>query len=477
VDGVPLLPGEGTMVEGRFHYDPSTGDLDLWCPGGGDPVRHDVGIVRDDEYEMGFSVQAANDVTLVGLTVRFSGGNGISVLGDRVRIEKCNVRFNGKSGISIFGSGPLTSTGADIVGNDIYHNMLRNWPRGRYKACCWGMGAVSNGCPKTLFERNTVHKNGGEGLGAYGLPGGAVFRDNVVFDNWSVNMYPHAHALLENNFIYSDAPDPGDLRGNDDPDPSDNRNLRRLRPEGILLSDEEAPARLEDVTIRNNLIVNCRNGISMYHEDKAVGSALKEIHVLHNTIIVGHHKLPQEGMLVGLVIPYNEGNNRGSSYRNNIVMGTDPGTLLLDGRNMPEALKILGVDVPMASRGDAFLGLTIDHNLWFHSGREKPFHWGPSYRSSYDQTHAEWLALPGTAHGAGDVLADPRLVNAAGEKPADFELRDSSSPAVGAGAEAGVKEDFSHSARPAGSRPSIGAFEIRLAPGASPEPPRGKRGS
>ncbi|HWX23729.1 MAG TPA: hypothetical protein VN083_01750, partial [Vicinamibacteria bacterium] len=182
------------------------------------------------------------------------------------------------------------------------------------------------------------------------------------------------------------------------------------------------------------------------------------IRVLHNTIVVARDRLPQEGMLCGLVIPFNEGNNRGSVYRNNLVTASLPETCLVDGRNMPEAFKILGMALP--SRADAFLGLTLDHNLWFHPGRPKPFHWGPSYRATYDYALPEWQALPGSGHGEGDMESDPRLENAAGERPEDFRPADARSPSIGAGADAGVVEDFAHAPRPKGHRPTIGAFEV-----------------
>jgi hypothetical protein len=465
VDDRPLLPAPSpqALAEGRFHVDTATGDLYVWCPGGGDPKTRDVGVVKDDEYEAGLTLKESSHVTIQGLTVRFAGGDGFSVLGDDVRIEGCRVRFNGKSGIGVFGYGKVASAGVQILRNDIYHNMLRNWPRGRYKWGGWASG-VNATSPGILCEGNRVYRNGGEGLLAYGGKGGTVIRDNVVFDNWSVNIYVdnQPHAVVTNNLVYCHPPDPHDLSNNGDPEPGDNKSLRRLRPEGIMTADEkynlEPPANLQDVTIANNVIVNCRRGIAHYAQ--ARGSGLKEVRVLHNTIVVPPVVLPVEHEICGISIPWNDGNNRGSVYRNNIVYASHRATCVLAGGQAPRDR-------------DAFEGTSLDHNLWYHAGSAKPIHWGPGYESVYDMSYEGWKGLPGAPHGAGDVVADPRLRAVATlEEALDKRPADASSPAVDAGVDAGVKEDFSHGPRPVNGRFDMGAFELGATPPAPPGPTR-----
>jgi len=448
-DNEALFPefSQDALTEGKWYYNSSTGDLFVWVPGGGSPAALDIGAVVDDEYQHGVSLNDVHYVTLYGLTVRFAGGHGINVLGNGVRVEKCRVRFNGKAGISLFGYGSTDSSGAEVVKNEVYFNMTRNWPRGRYKWGGWAMGVVSHGTPDPLFQGNVVYRNGGEGLGAYGGSGG-VIRDNISCDNWSANIYVdnRPNVLVENNFVYSHTPDPNDLYNNGDPDPGDNRNLKRLRPEGIQTADENysfnPPANLANITIANNLIVNCRRGIG--HWGQASGSGLKNVRVLHNTIVTGV-RIPGEATLVGIAIPQNDGNNTGSVYRNNIVYGSDPDTWLLYAEDIP-------------SSADPFKGLTIDHNLWYHTGRSDPFHWGASWSGTYDYTHSEWLEISGTPHGGGDVIADPKLINPSTFLAADKKLQPDS-PAIDAGESAGVAYDFEYAARPHGNGFGMGAFE------------------
>jgi hypothetical protein len=425
-----------------------------------------VGIVSPDQRAHAVSVNDASHLTLYGLTVRFAGGRGISVLGNHVRVEKCTVAFNGNTGIAAFAYGATPSTGIDVVKNHIYHNFIRNWPRGLYKTGIWGMGATSHGTPNLRFIGNVSHKNGGEGLGGYAGAGGLIYKDNVVYDNWSVNIYVDNQpgTRVENNFVYCTEPDPKELYNNQDPDPTDNRNLRRLRADGIMTGDEDygltPPANLAHIVIANNVIVGCRRGI--HHYALASGSGLKQVQVLNNTIVVPNAAGAGESY-VGISIPYNAGNNVGSAYRNNIVHATHPSTYVLYGETDP------------AGTGDAFSGVALSNNLWFHAGRSAAWHWGRDYRSTWDHTFAGWLALAGSAHGAGDVNADPQLTSAFSFDPQDKRLKNPQSPAAGAGAPVDIAWDFNYAARPTAGRPDIGAFQYGSVQTQRPLPPTGLR--
>jgi hypothetical protein len=450
VDDQALRPefSVAALTAGRYYHDPAAKRIYLWIPGGGNPASHDVGVVADDAYQDGIALNNAHHVTLYGLTVRFAGGHGISVLGDGVRVEKCRLRFNGKAGVSVFGYGSTRSSGLEVIRNEVYFNVIRNWPRGRYKWGGWAMGVVSNGTPDVLYEGNVVYRNGGEGLGAYSGSGG-VIRNNVAYDNWSVNIYVdnRPNVVVEGNLVYSHTPRPQDLHNNGDDNPGDGKNLRRLRPDGILTADEKydltPPANLAKVTIANNVIVSCRRGISHYAQ--AAGSALRSVRVLHNTIVTPNELLAEESAQA-LTVPWNGGHNSDSVYRNNLVLGGHPQAQLLssDGPPGPES----------------FAGLTMDRNLWYHPANGKPFHWGPSGRDGFDLDHATWAALPGPPHGGGDVVADPRLgANAAGPDGGGFRPQPGSE-AIDRGTDAGVAADHCGQPRPGGRAPDIGAFEV-----------------
>ncbi len=181
--------------------------------------------------------------------------------------------------------------------------------------------------------------------------------------------------------------------------------------------------------------------------------------LLHNTIVVPDADGPGEAY-AGIRLPWNDGNNAGSVIEDNVVYATFRSAYLLEGGN------------PEDGSSDAFAGLRLDHNLWFHAHRARPFHWGPD-GSKYDFSHADWATLPGAPHADGDVTADPRLRNPASFAPADLAPVDASSPAVDHGTDAGITEDYTHGHRPAGRGFDMGAIEVgaaSAAPGGGSRP-------
>ncbi len=460
VDDVPYFPEWNSYDDidkpGKWHYDNNTKTLYLWVSGNYNPETRDVIIVKDSAYEDGVKFESANYVTLYGVTVRGAGGHGISILGDYAKIEKCTTEFNGKAGINIFRYGNTLSTDAYIVKNNIYHNCLRNWPRGRYKWGGWPMGAVSNSTPNAHFIGNISHKNGGEGIGAYGGLGGTVIKDNMVYDNWSVNIYidNQPNALVEGNFVFSHAPDPHDLYNNQDPTPEDNRCLRRLRPEGIMTADENynlnPPANFRNAKIINNIIIGCRRGITHYAQ--ASGSGIKDCIIANNTIIVPNAVGTGEHF-IGMRISDNKGNNSNTIYENNIIYAMNSDTYLLWG--------------PDSETG----GITLKNNIWYHIGNTKPFHWKKT-----DYSYTQWKSISG--QGNDSIYADPRIsdINLSQtdslfadntllpidlSNPIFLKLLPNS-PAIDKGLDLsnwGITSDFFETDRPVGNAIDIGASE------------------
>jgi hypothetical protein len=169
--------------------------------------------------------------------------------------------------------------------------------------------------------------------------------------------------------------------------------------------------------------------------------------VFHNTIVAPAHLVEGEGPIAGISIPFGGGNNAGAVFRDNIVFASHSETFLLYGGEMPA--------------GDGgFAGLTFDHNLWFHAARARAFHWGPDGAARADLTHAEWVARSAGRAGVGDVLAPPRFRQAGNyADPQGMRLLPVS-PAIDAGVDTGVTEDFSGTPRGGAGMPDLGAFEF-----------------
>ena len=448
VDDKPLFPvtSFSIMNEDEWYHDAGTSLLYLCIKNKEDPTSHGIGVISDDGYQDGVLLNDASNITLYGLTIRCAGGRGISILGRNNRVEKCNVKFNGGTGINVFNYKEIVSDNTQIIKNNIYHNFLRNWPRGRYKWGSWGSGAGSQGTPNIQYIGNIVHKNGGEGLLAYGGSGGTIFRDNIVYNNWSVNIYVdnQPNSIIDKNLIFSQEPDLEDLNNNGDTESRDGKNLRRLRPEGIMTADEKydlnPPANLSNITISNNIIIGCRRGIT--HYGQAQGSGLKNVLVVNNTIIVpGVQGIGED--FIGINVPYNNGNNNNTFYTNNIVFASHPSTYLLN--------------VETGANND-FHGVAFRNNLWFHRNRKNPFHLGPKFLNIADFAGWQKKCTTGKDCSAG-LYSDPLFINTKTYSADSLKLQPGS-PAIGAGII--VKDlltDYYNNKRPERS-PTIGAIEF-----------------
>ncbi|MBU2102935.1 MAG: right-handed parallel beta-helix repeat-containing protein, partial [Candidatus Omnitrophica bacterium] len=191
VDNKPLLPEFSLerVNQETWYYDEKEKLLYLSLPGENDPAKHEIGVIADSEKKDAIFLNHARYVTLYGLTVKFSNGKGIKILGDHNKVIKCNIAFNGSHGITTFSYGNTIATDTHIIKNNIYHNAIRNWPRGNgeYKGGGWDVGATGHSAANTYYIGNIVNKNGGEGLAASGKR--SIFYDNIVMDNYSVNIY------------------------------------------------------------------------------------------------------------------------------------------------------------------------------------------------------------------------------------------------------------------------------------------------
>jgi hypothetical protein len=429
VDGEPLrmeLSSAG-VTPGSWAREGST--IYAAVTGGGSPAARDTLVIGDYDVreETTVYLNPSSYTTLYGLTMRGASKNVLNIWGTNVRVEKCRVLFGGKNGISIFNYSTTASSDTEIVKNEIAWNMMKNWPRGRapwaVAGGSWGMGAVSNGTARTLYQGNVVHNNGGEGLGAYGGSGGTIYRDNVVGDNWSVNIYVdnQPNVTIENNHLYSHRPNAAaDSYNAQVPAPPQQgfRILKRLRPECMMTGDErgsssDGQAHLSDVVIRNNVMVGCRDGY--IHSPDAPGSGMKNVTLVGNTIVlpqtVEGSDEPSDGPMLGIGL--REGSNGGTVIRDNIVYGFGvSGTGLLSGT------------IPS--------GVTLDHNLWFGGD-----------------------GAPGST---GDVTASPGFVDAADIDDPLTKRLGSASPALGKGeAVAGLTMDYQFC--PRAQPPDLGAFE------------------
>jgi hypothetical protein len=109
-----------------------------------------------------------------GLEVTNAGERGIAVRGAGNLIRRCDVHHNYKSGILVGGQDNVIE---DCV---VWQNSQRTHVDGRTSGCLSATGAT-----RAVFRRNIVFNNWGEAMSAFKARG-TITEDNVIYDNAAV---------------------------------------------------------------------------------------------------------------------------------------------------------------------------------------------------------------------------------------------------------------------------------------------------
>lgn len=308
--------------------------------------------------------------------------------GQDVSIEDCWIHHSMR-GALYPGNGALRIR---FIGNHVWRNVQVNNPP--VEGSGWP-SAVNLSDDGDLVTGNAVYENFGEGLGVYGT--NHQVRDNLVHDNYSVDIYVNNAALssIERNTLIA--------RGQPE-------FLRLGAPAlGISLANESAsdPVRLDVIRIANNLIGGprrrCLSQWNGYSDAPMQAVEIRANTLACNATDVAWHLDP--------------GDHSGSVFAGNLVWQRNPAR-------------------PAASVSGS-TGISYDHNLWFGGN-----------------------ALPAAVLGIGDVSSDPQLRDADATDASGFEI-DAASPARDAAVVASIDQDLFALPRPFGAAPDLGAIEYR----------------
>ena len=435
LNDVPLKQTpEGTSAvtagSGKWFYD-AAGKTITADVGGVNPNSADIVVPNNNgsQYHVYFY---GDYYTFMGLTIRGSGSNGVWGYGSHVTVERSNIKFNAKSAVSFQLNG---ATDNAVLYSHVYQNTLLNWPRGNNGFAeaggGWAGGIAWSGNLRPLARGNIVHMNGGEGIISYGTwagkpSGSALFEQNVVYDNWSVNMYfdNQPNDVARNNIIYNHPVDTSTWLYSNNTWPWNDLYKFSVC---LMLADEENSsdatnnyANLNGTQVYNNLIAGCRIGIRDYSEGNANSikyHGLKNTLIANNTIILPATPLPNTSTM-GIFLQDNttpSGTNRNvnSVIQNNIVYGFGNAPLI------------------WIQNQKALSGVSMDRNVYFSPQSEtafgleatKPRAGRPAVLWEFVASKArsllgwgapvpfhEWQALGLDLHGQ---FMDPLLVNAA----------------------------------------------------------------
>jgi parallel beta-helix repeat protein len=273
----------------------------------GDYIRLE-GLEVINSYAVGIGINGGNNNTLSSLIVHENGENGILI-------------------ISLINGEPdkycANTNGAHdniVEDSQIYNNTLMN--ENGESTIGWPTGISAARCPyRTIFRRNIVHDNWGEGLSAFNAHN-TLIEDNIVYDNREENIYIDGApgTTVRRNLVYTSGPNAVGYK----------------RAPGIGFCDELAGANVNStgVKIINNFVKG-GNGAFYFFQQEGIGT--KSFLMANNTFV---------GSDDGATLKFENANFSGSRIENNIFVAGSDG---------------------IASVANSS-GITFSHNLWSTSG-------------------------------------------------------------------------------------------------------------
>jgi hypothetical protein len=433
--------------------------------GDGDPNQADVSVIWDSEngpsgHKILIYLAEGHDYyTFIGLTVRASSWSGVYTQSNGHTFDHCDFKFNGGAAILFDYSGSQLGNGNTVTMSRIWMNILNNWPRFNNDNTSGGWPAAidwesqSNG----LSQGNVSYLNGGEGMtvGNSDLSGmvsqNNVVRHNIVFDNFSVNMYTNntQNVLIEENYIFQHPRDESQtFDGLFEASSGYSEDYgRRITPPNVVLGDEpgsayDQQAHLAGITVINNIVVGGKFELLDY-DDGTQGPdyhGLKNDVIANNTFVLGSTPIPTYNGYGWDHLLNNADNSMASIIQNNIFV-----TAASDD-NFAHVPKAVGA------------GIDLDYNLyagpgsWSQDGNTLDFTAWKSAQSTWDPH-----SITGDA-----ALADPTEFNQTAAQKFVYDwskaVPAASSPVWGAGTTVSqVVNDFTGQPRASGSK-DLGAL-------------------
>lgn len=366
--------------------------------GAADPNQADISILfssLDNKQPLIVLTAQHGYFSFVGLTIRASSWHAMYSEASGITFDHCDIKFNGGGGLSFDANS--TDVGVahnSILNTRIWMNVLSNYPRfnNAFTGGGWPGGIGWHDQSFAVAQGNLVYGNGGEGIVMYGTPAsggsaqlsqGNLIRNNVVFDNFSVNIYIDntQNVTVEENFVFDHPRDIGQTFDGLFAASSgyDQDFGKRLTPSGISLADEpgssfDSAAHLSDITVINNIFAGVPFGFVDYDDGtKGTVHGLKNCLIANNTFVLAPAAPPGQ-YLYGWRHEYTgtKDASANSLVQNNIfaVATADSHFVEMNGNGM---------------------GITTDHNVYSGGGV-----WLTSDQS---QDFAAWQA----AHQGWDV--------------------------------------------------------------------------
>lgn len=282
VQGQPIrllaYTGERPVIDGRYTLPNAKPER---CDNSVNPPRCFVGpaLVK----------LAGNYLEFDGFKITQSQGAAIDIGGNtpvrNIRISNCQIHEIRSSAIRGQNITDLLVEGCDVYHAGNYAPYDRSGSQLKWPPIVKVMLSTN-----LTYRRNTIHENWGEGLAAGVDSNNVVIEDNLIFNNFAVQLYVNRaqNVLIQRNLIYH-TNDPLFRRGGD---PSQCISLNNEAVTGAKLSTKT-------IRILNNVIVGCSRNIALWTGETATLS-IEDVTIQNNALVNAYSNFA--GKAYGLTI-------------------------------------------------------------------------------------------------------------------------------------------------------------------------------
>ncbi len=332
---------------------------------GPDPTPENTTVINASDapyYEYsGIRMNAGvHDIVLDDLDQRGAGAavqlgyyNGPAA-GGNIEVKNCTIKNSWQYGIRMDQQRNVLVSNCEVAGSG-----LTNYPRARYardfngnlqygsdgkpKRPDWPVAIIGWNADNVTVQGSYIHDNHGEGVGPFVDSSDWTIRNNVVADNWSVNIYSSTQiggTTIDSNVVYNSSnwineiEDPANL-----PNPKQADGIRVANEGADFNNDPDAI--IEGIRIVNNLVVGTAGGINSFRYAPLRRGVLKDSIIANNTVATW-----TSGSFGRNALVVNNGDN--VTVDNNIVEG---GKLFLEGvgAGITATNNLLGVGIETAT--------------------------------------------------------------------------------------------------------------------------------
>ncbi|MDQ3283431.1 MAG: right-handed parallel beta-helix repeat-containing protein [Acidobacteriota bacterium] len=318
-----------------------------------------------------FNLYKAEYVDVAGFEIRNSTRIGLNIYACKnIHARNNHIHHNVRNAVYVGASTVGISADIYIENNDVHDNALENQNLTMVDGG-WAGAVTLSQTTRGAITGNRVYRNYGEGMGS-GMSSNVTISGNEISDNYSGYIYIDngQNMTVSKNLLYNTG---------------DTRFYRLGKPApGIGIANEfvSSPMPSSDITITNNIVINCRWGF--YYGKFEAGGGLKNVTVANNTFYKA------TDALVNIELD----NHTNSFVKNNVFYQVGNGVATVAGA-----------------------GVTFASNLWYGG------------------------APTGIAASATDSYGDPRFVNGGGFRAGDYKIT-TGSAASARGADLTVSTDY-----------------------------------